>query len=58
MVTITVTAPVGPTPSGGNGGNENAWSKCGGTIVFGGTPTASILALVATMILMLGVRRK
>src|SRR6185436_13562824 len=50
VVTITVTAPVGPVPGGsggGSGGDEHLWNKyCSSTVSFSGTSTTPILALV------------
>jgi spore coat protein CotH/uncharacterized membrane protein len=57
VVTITVTAPVNiPAVGGGGNGNEPAWSKCGGTVTFGGMPNASALALLGALLVIL--RRK
>ena len=58
VLTITVTAPVGPAPGGSGGGSDHVWNKCGGTILFGGTPGASLTALLSALAFILGFRRK
>jgi len=58
-VTITVTAPVGPAPSGGGGSdNTHAWQKCGGSIALGRTPNPLILVLAVALVVALSWRKR